>query len=121
MTELSKARKLTGWIISGLLVSLFLFSALGKFMMPEVAENFSKWGIADWRIIIAFGEIISAILFLIPRTNILGLLLLSSHMGGAIMVHMSHQESFIFQAVILVLIWVAGFLRNPELLTKLKG
>ncbi len=118
MSELSKGRKMTGWIIAGFLVALFLFSASGKFTIPEMIENFSNWGLGDWRIIIALGEIASAIIFLIPKTNIFGTLLLSSHMGGAIVVHMSNQESFIFQVVFLLLIWIVGFIRNPELLFK---
>ncbi|RMG77092.1 MAG: DoxX family protein, partial [Bacteroidetes bacterium] len=99
-----------------LLTALFIFSAIGKFTMPEMAENFQKWGLGDWRIIIGIGETISAILFLIPRTNIYGTLLLSAHMGGAIVTHMSHGEPFIFQSVILILVWVTAFVRNPKLL-----
>ena len=46
---------------------MLLFSASGKLMMPEMVENFAKWGLADWIIIIALGEAISALLFLIPK------------------------------------------------------
>ena len=119
-TELSKGRKITGWIIAGLITALLLFSAMGKFTMPEMAENFTKWGLDDWRTIIAVGEIISALLFLFPKTNIFGAFLLSSHLGGAIVIHMSHGESFIFQSIILIVIWVTAFVRNPELLAKFK-
>jgi hypothetical protein len=34
-------------------------------------------------------------------------------MGGAIVVHMSNAEPFIIQSVILVLVWITGFVRNP--------
>ncbi len=118
--EITKKRKITGWIIAGLITALLLFSAMGKFMMPEMAENFTKWGLGDWRTIIAVGEIVSAILFLLPKTNIFGAFLLSSHMGGAILVHMAHGEPFIVQSVILILIWVTAFVRNPELLAKFR-
>ena len=119
--ELSKKRKITGWVIAGLLTALLLFSAVGKFSMPEMAENFSKWGLGDWLSIIAIGEIISAFLFLFPKTNIYGVFLLSAHMGGAIVTHMSHGEPFIVQSVILVLIWTTAFIRNPVLLSKFNG
>tara|TARA_R110002167_G_scaffold70337_2_gene198187 strand:- start:6501 stop:6866 length:366 start_codon:yes stop_codon:yes gene_type:complete len=119
-TELSKGRKITGWAIAGLITALLLFSAMGKFTMPEMAENFTKWGLGDWRTIIAIGEIVSALLFLFPKTNIFGAFLLSSHLGGAIVIHMSHGETFIFQSVILILIWVTAFVRNPVLLSKFK-
>ncbi len=119
--QLSKKRKITGWIITGLITALLLFSAMGKFTMPEMAENFTKWGLDDWRTIIAIGEIISALLFLFPKTNIFGVFLLSSHMGGAIVVHMGHGEPFMVQSIILVFIWITGFVRNPELLVKFKS
>ena len=118
--ELSKKRKIIGWILSGFLTALFLFSASGKFSMPEMAANFTEWGLGNWIIIIAIGELISALLFVIPKTNIFGSFLLSSHMGGAIVTHMSHGESFIVQSVILILVWIAAFIRNPELLAKFK-
>lgn len=115
-TNLSKNRRIAGWVISVLLTALFLSSASGKFFMPEMATNLTNYGIGNWLIIIALGEITSTLLFLFPRTNVYGTLLLSSYMGGAIMVHMSHGESFIFQSVVLILIWVGGFIRNPQLL-----
>jgi len=119
--ELSKKRKISGWVLAGLLTALLLFSAMGKFTMPEMAENFTKWGLGDWRTTIAIGEIISAFLFLFPKTNIYGVFLLCAHMGGAIVTHMSHGEPFIVQSVILVLVWITAFIRNPELLPKFKS
>ena len=71
--------------------------------------------LADWRIIIALGEIGSALLFLIPKTNKLGTLLLSSYMGGAIIIHMTGGISIMMPAVILILVWITGFIRNPFL------
>ena len=113
-TEISKSRKISAWIIAGLLTALYLFSAIMKFLQPE---NFDP-KMLDWRIIIAIGEIVSAILFLIPRTNIYGTLLLSSYMGGAIIVHMMMGTSIAMPSIVLILVWVVGFLRNPELLKK---
>jgi hypothetical protein len=73
----------------------------------------------DWRIIIAIGEIVSALLFLIPKTTKFGALLLSSYMGGAIILHMTGATSIVMPSVVLILVWVVAYLRNPELL-KLK-
>jgi len=68
--------------------------------------------------LIGMGELIAAILFLIPRTSSLGVLLLSAHLGGAIVTHMSNAEMFIPQIVMLLLVWVANYLRNPEMLAS---
>lgn len=117
---LSRNRKIAGWVLAGLIAAMLLFSSYAKFMMPEMAANFERWGLGNWRIIVACGEIIATLLFLFPRTNIYRVLLLSAHMGGAIIVHMSHAEPFIIQLAILVLVWVTGFVRNPFILATLK-
>ncbi|WP_038029253.1 DoxX family protein [Thermonema rossianum] len=120
-TEISKKRKTIGMVMAGLLTAFLLFTALGKLTMPAMAENFQKWGLGDWRIIIAAGEIVSVLLFLIPRTGIVGTLLLSSYFGGAIMVHMIHGESFLVPAAVLVYVWITAFIRYPELSERLRG
>jgi hypothetical protein len=114
--NISTPRKVIGWVISGLLTALFFFSASGKFMSPEQMNGL---GLTDWRVIIAIGEIGSALLFLFPKTNIVGTLLLSSYMGGAIILHMTHGMSIMMPSVVLILIWVTSLVRNPELLFKL--
>ena len=81
-------------------------------------EISNKIKLADWRVIIATGEIISALLFLFPRTNLFGTLLLSSFMGGAIIIHMTGGLSILMPTVVLILVWVDSFIRNPELLAK---
>ena len=115
-TEISKTRKIVAWVIAALLTSLFAFSASGKlFLHPEQMDQIK---LGDWRIIIAIGEITSALLFLFPRTNIYGTLLLSSYMGGAIIIHMTGGLSILMPSVVLILVWVTGFLRNPELIKR---
>lgn len=117
--KMNKTLKIMGWIISGLIGGLLLFSAFGKLSgMEEVEVMFHQMGLADWQIIIGIGEAVSAILFLIPRTQSLGTLLLSAYFGGAILAHMSGGQSFALQAGILMLIWLASFLRNPKTLSS---
>jgi hypothetical protein len=115
-TEISKTRKTIAWVIAGLLTALYFFSASGKlFLHPEQMDAIH---LTNWRIIIALGEIISALLFLFPRTNIYGTLLLSSYMGGAIIIHMTGGLNIALPSAVLILIWVVGFLRNPQLIKK---
>jgi len=115
-TEISKTRKIIGWVIAGLLTALYLFSASGKLVMhPEQMEQMK---LADWRIIIAVGEIVSALLFLFPRTNIFGTLLLSAYTGGAIIIHMTGGLSILMPSMILIFVWIGSFVRNPELMAK---
>lgn len=111
-TKKSSTRIITGWILAGLLTALFLFSSYGKFVNPQLTEHLK---LGDWRIIIAIGEIFSAILFLFPKTSKWGTILLSSYMGGAIVAHMISGTSIIMPSVVLIIIWTTGFIRNPEL------
>lgn len=113
----SKWVKVAGWVLTVLLALLFMVSAGFKLSgSEEVGKQFAKLGLQGQERLIASGELISAVLFLIPLTHPLGVLLLSSYMGGAILAHMSHGEPYLSQSIILVLIWVTGFLRRPSLL-----
>ena len=119
--EMSKGRKITSWILVGMMGALFVMSATMKLMAgadAEIAVNFVKWGLDGKLMLIGIGELIAAILFIIPRTSSLGVLLLSAHLGGAIVTHMSNAEMFIPQAVMLLVVWVANYLRNPEMLSS---
>lgn len=108
----SKTSSIAAWVIAGLLTALYLFSASGKlFLHPEQMEQMK---LGDWRVIIGLGETISALLFLFPKTNRYGLLLLSSYMGGAIIIHMMNGLSIAMPTVVLLLVWVVGYLRNPD-------
>jgi hypothetical protein len=111
--KISKTRNLIGWLLAGLMTALYLWSASGKlFIHPEQMDQLK---LTDWRIIIAIGEIGSALLFLFPKTNKWGTLLLSSYMGGAIIIHMTTGMFILMPSTILILIWIVGFIRNPEM------
>jgi len=117
--QLSKGRKIAGWILTGLIGAMIIMAGTMKLIGgKEMADNFAKYGLEGRQMLIGAGELISAILFIIPRTSSLGVLLLSGLMGGAIVTHMEHGEMFIAQSVILVVIWITGWLRNPELLSS---
>ena len=114
--EISKIRKISAWVIASMLTALYLWSASGKlFIHPEQMDMLH---LGDWRVIIAIGEITSALLFLFPKTNLYGTLLLSSYMGGAIIIHMTAGMSIMLPSLVLILVWVVGFLRNPQLYKK---
>ncbi|HQK38415.1 MAG TPA: DoxX family protein [Bacteroidales bacterium] len=110
-TKISKTRKIAGWVVACLLTALYLFSASGKlFLHPEQMDQMK---LGDWRVIIALGEITSALLFLFPKTNRFGTLLLSSYMGGAIIIHMTSGISILMPSLVLILVWVVFYLRHP--------
>ena len=64
-------------------------------------------------------EIISLVLFLIPRTGIIGTLLIASYMGGAIATHLQHHQPIAMAVIIQILLWITAFIRFPELKERL--
>jgi hypothetical protein len=86
----------------------------------EMFKLFIKLGLEGKLILSAAGELASALLFLIPKTSSLGTLLLSAHFGGAIATHMEHGEAYFPVVIILFLMWVTSYLRNPEMLSSFK-
>lgn len=117
MSKLSRARLIAGWVLTVLLSALFLSSAAFKLSgAAQAVEMMTKLGLGNEVMLIGVGEAVSALLFLIPRTHSLGVLLLSAYMGGAIVTHMQHGEPYVSQSIMLATIWVAGFLRYPQVL-----
>ncbi|MES2139292.1 MAG: DoxX family protein [Bacteroidota bacterium] len=114
--NISKGRKITSWILVGIIGALFIMGGVMKLMGgEELAANFAKIGLDGKQMLIGTGELLAAILFIIPRTSSLGVLLLSAHMGGAIVVHMAQGEMYIVQVIVLLLLWLTNWFRNPEM------
>ncbi len=104
-------------VLKGLLCFVFAFSIFGKLSgAAQMTENMARYGLAGQITMIGLGELAAFLLFLVPRTTSAGVLLLSAHMGGAIVTHMQHGEPYIMQSVVLVLVWVVGVTANPAML-----
>jgi len=114
-------RKNIGWVLTGLLSMLLLFSVSGKLLGSErITTLLSSHNLQNWITIIGIGELISLILFVIPKTMRLGALLLSAYFGGAIIFHMTHsdpkQQAFGGPAMLLVFIWAIAWIRGLNLI-----
>lgn len=104
--------------LSGLIL---IASAASKFAhVPRVVTELSGLGFAGNRLLfIATLEVFSALLFLLPASRSIGLLLVSSFMGGAIAAHLGHGRSILQPGLVLALIWLGAWLRHPEILWSL--
>ena len=69
--------------------------------------------------LIGLGEAASALLFLVPLTRPLGLLLVSGLLGGAIATHMQHRLSYVAPSVFLAMVWLAVWLHSPGLFARI--
>jgi hypothetical protein len=120
-TMSDKLKKIIYWILTGLVAFVFVGSALGKLTADadalKMAEGFGLN--AQNYAILGVIEIISIILFIIPRTGVLGTLLLAAYMGGAIATHLEHGQSVIAPCVIQTFLWIVAVYRFPELKSRL--
>jgi uncharacterized membrane protein YphA (DoxX/SURF4 family) len=113
----SKAMLWAGYIVSVLPALALIMSGAMKFTnSPQLIEGFKSLGWPD-RLAIALGilELTCTVLYLIPQTSVLGAILLTGYLGGAIATHVRIGELFIVQALLGVAVWLGLYLRDPRL------
>jgi len=121
MTDSRKWLRIAGLVLHVLIAALMIFASLGKVTgtpQPDVVESLQKAGLYEQVRLIGFGELITAILLIVPWTSSLGVLLASAFWGGAICIHMGLHTSYVFQSVLLALTWVGAYLRLPEMFSS---
>ncbi len=118
-----KTKKIIYWALTGLVAFIFLGSAVGKFTADQKAlEMAASMGLdANTFKMLGFIEILCLVLFILPRTGIIGTLLLCAFIGGAIATHLEHGQSFVAQCIIQAFLWVVAFYRFPELTNRLRN
>jgi hypothetical protein len=113
----TKSKNIINCGFAGLVGFIFIGSAMSKFFAGDDAIQMAQ-GIglrSETFTMLGLVELVSVLLFLIPRTGIIGTLLLAAYMGGAMATHLTHGQSIIAPAIIEAIIWIAALLRFPEL------
>ena len=113
----SKTTLWIGRILSTLPVLMLLMSGVMKFLKPtEVVEGFAKLG---WPDNLAQGlgvvELVCTALYVIPRTSVLGAILLTGYLGGAIATHVRIGDPFLVPVILGVVLWLGLYLRDARL------
>jgi hypothetical protein len=119
----SKTRRIVGNILITLISVALLGSAAAKLAhVPAVVSAMSANGVFGDRLtFVGILEVLSAVTLLIPATRSIGLLLISSFLGGAIATHFEHGQSIVPPSFVLVLAWLGTWLRHPFILWSLGG
>ena len=116
----SKATLRTGRVLTTLIVLFMLFDATGKLIKVQpVIDGTVKLGYPV-SVIVPLGATLLActILYAIPRTAVLGAILLTGYLGGAIATHVRVGGSdFLFAAAFGVVTWLGVYLRDARLRT----
>jgi DoxX-like protein len=115
--SVSKKMLWAGRITSALPVLLLLFSSIMKFVKPaSVVEGFVRLGYPESLALgIGIVELACTVIYVIPRTSVLGAILLTGYLGGATATHVRIGEPFFMPIILGVLVWGGLFLRDERL------
>jgi len=108
------------WVgrVLSVLVSLpFVMSFVMKLRGgPEVMQGLAHLGLPETLIVpLAILEISCTVVYLIPATSILGAILLTGYIGGAICTHWRVGDPFILHIAFGISIWLGLYLRESRL------
>jgi hypothetical protein len=113
----SKHMLWVSYITSTLPVLMLLFSGIMKLIKPpSVMEGFAHLGY-DESVALGLGvvELLATLLYIIPRTSVLGAILLTGYLGGATATHLRIGEPFQMAILLGVFVWGGLYLRDERL------
>ena len=114
----SKASRRVGAVMSGIAMLFLLVDSLGKLIpIPSVVDWTVQLGYPE-STVRPIGIILFAclILYAVPRTSVLGAILLTGYLGGAVDAHVRAGDGQFFYAVIFgVVAWLGLYLRDARL------
>lgn len=117
----SKGQLWTGRVLSTLAALFLLFDATLKFIKPQavidgtIALGYSPSAITPLGVVL----LICTLLYIIPTTQVLGAILLTGYLGGAVATHVRHGDPLfshiLFPTYLGVFLWLGLYLRDPAL------
>jgi uncharacterized membrane protein YphA (DoxX/SURF4 family) len=114
----SKTMFWVGTVVSFLPAAMLVLSGMMKIFPPkEAIEGFAKLGWEmDLAILLAVLELGATLIYLIPPTAVLGAILLTGYLGGAISTHVRQHDysSCIVPVILGVLVWLGLYLRDAR-------
>src|ERR1700758_701407 len=114
----SKLALWTGRVMTALPALLILFGAVMKVMkLPAVIEGFARAGVPQHLIVpVGIIEIVCAVVYAIPRTSILGAILMTGLLGGATLTNLRIGDpTYPMPVIVGMMAWGGLYLRDPRL------
>ena len=120
-TDLSRKAIWAGRVLSTLAALFMLFDAVGKLMRPvQVVEGTTQLG---WpaSVILPLGivQVVLLVLYLVPRTAVLGAILWTGYLGGAVATHVRVANPLfshiLFPTYVAAFLWLGLWLRDRRL------
>jgi uncharacterized membrane protein YphA (DoxX/SURF4 family) len=106
-----------GRVISTLVGLMFVMSGVMKLVGgKQLEEGFTHLGLPlSLRVPLAILELTCAVIYLVPPTAVLGAILLTGYLGGAMLTHLRVGEPVYTHVAMGVALWVAVALRDGRL------
>jgi DoxX-like family len=117
----STKQRWVGRLVTAVPVLFLIFDFSIKLAhIKPVTDTFARLGIPDHLAVpIGILELVCLAIYVIPRTAVLGAVLLTGYLGGAIMMHVRIGDPLfshiLFPVYIGALLWVGLYLRDPRL------
>lgn len=108
-----------GRVFSGLAVFGLVMSAVMKLIKTPVLEEFVRFGYPESTIIpIGVVELIAVLVYAFPKTAVLGAVLCTGYLGGAVATHVRISDpvhEYVGPIILGAFIWLGLVLRDPKL------
>lgn len=119
--EGSKAQRAVGLVLTALPVAFLVFDVVGKLLLVEpVVKGSAELGFSP-ETTRALGVVLlaSTVLYVVPRTALVGVVLLTAYLGGAMAIHVQQGNPLathvLFPLYVALFAWGGLFLREPRL------
>ena len=115
----SKLMTIIGWVLTLLPVAMLCMSAFMKLSRnPQAVDGFHKAGYPDKALLIlGIIEVACTVIYLIPNTAMLGAILLTGYLGGAVNHHVQAGDAMgkvLTPAILGVVLWLGLYLRDSR-------
>jgi hypothetical protein len=118
MAAVPKGTMWAGRIVSAIPAVILLFGGIMKLAgLPSVVQGFAQYGYPASSIpVVGILEVGCAVVYLIPRTAVLGAILMTGLLGGAIASNVrTNNPAFIAPLLVGVLVWGGLYFRDLRL------
>jgi hypothetical protein len=117
-SSVSKTALWSGRVLSAIPSLMILFGSVLKFMrVPSVIEGFQRSGMPERLILmVALTELTCVVVYLIPKTSVLGAILMTGLLGGATITSLRIGDpTFPVPVILGMMAWGGLFLRDTRL------
>jgi hypothetical protein len=115
---ISKSIVWISWILSAIPVLMILFASSAKLLKtPQIMETMAQFGFSpSLVVVVGVIELLCTIAYVIPRTSVLGAILLTGLFGGAIVTNVRVGNPGYYMPLLFgIFAWGGLYLRDPRL------